>query len=243
MASEFSSWVRRQCAPVALGLAASLVAFALIGWLTGRGALLPLMLVDLRAPWSLLTYPWFFSPLASMFGLVILLVLVMWLIQFGGSLEREMGSLRFGAFWLVATLAFGLIAVVLGVSLGGPMLPGAALIVLWCSRNKRMSILLWGILPLSGVLLAALIAISTVFMYGAGNPFYGLAMAAPLALVWAFGIEKLPISVTGGPKLRKAKLTVVKGGTKYDDKYYESVKDREIERAEQERLRKLFEGK
>ncbi len=243
MASDFTNWARRQRAPVALGLAASLVAFAFVGWLTQGRAIAPLALTDPRDFWAVLTYPWFFSPLASPFGLVFLIILVMWLVQFGGALEREMGSLRFGVFWLVSTLVFALIALALGTGLAGPMLPGAALIVLWCARNRGARIMLWGLLPLSGALLALIVTASMVFTYGAGNPLVGVALALPLALVWVFGLEKLPIPVAGGPSTKAAKLTVVKGGTKYDDKYYENVKDREVERAEQERLRKLFEGK
>lgn len=243
MATDFANWARRQSSPVALGLVASLVAFALLGWLTQGRAIEPLAFTGSGPLWALITYPWYYSQLGSPLGLIFTILLVMWLVQFGGAMEREMGSMRFGVFWLVSTLVFGLIALALGIPLDGPMLPGAALVVVWGARNRGASILLWGILPLSGLLLAALIAASVVFTYGARNPLYGVLMGLPLGLVWLFGLEKLPIAVTGGPKAKKAKLTVVKGGTKYDDKYYESVKNREIEREEQERLRKLFEGK
>lgn len=241
--SNVSSWVARQRAPFTVVLAATLVLFSFLGWATQGRALLPLMFDGPERPWAFLTYPWAFSPLASPFGLLFLILLVMWLVQFGGALEREMGTLRVTLFWGVATILFAVVAMIFGLSLAGPMLPGCALVLLWCARNRTMSILLWGLLPLSGLLLAAILALSVVFVYGAGNPLHGIAMALPLGLVWLYGLEKLPIAVTGGPRMRPREQPVVKGGTKYDAQYYEDVKKREIEREEQERLRKLFEGK
>ncbi len=243
MATDFRSWAAAQRTPFTLGLVASLVGFALLGWLTQGGTVLALALADPAArPWGLLTYPWAYSPLGSPFGLIFLLFLVMWLVQFGGAVEREMGTLRFAAFWFASTLLFGGVAAVLGMPLMGPMLPGAALVVLWGARNRSASIMLYGLLPLSGTWLAALVAASVLFTYGAGNPLHGLLVALPLGLAWAFGLGRLPLAYAGGARRRKPE-PVVKGGTKYDAAYYEGVKKREIEREEQERLRRLFEGK
>lgn len=243
MATDLQSWAARQRSPFTLALAGTLVLTALVGWATQGRTLAPLALLP-GQPWGILTFPWAFSPLGSLFGAFFLVILVAFLVQFGGTLEREMGSPRLALFWLVATAVFGGVGLALGTLLAGPELPGAALITLWCARNRSARIMLWGIVPLSGAWMAALVAASVLFSFGAASPVAGLILTLPLALVWLYGIERLPVPFAGGgTSRRKEHLTVVKGGTKYDEGYYESVKKREIEREEQERLRKLFEGK
>lgn len=243
MATDLKSWASRQRAPFTLALAGSLILTALVGWVT-QGRTLFILALAPGQPWGVVTFPWAFSPLGSLFGTFFLIILVAFLFQFGSSLEREMNTSRIAAFWFLATVVFGGVGLALGAFLSGPVLPGAALITLWCARNRSAQMMLWGIVPLSGTWMAALVAASVLFSFGAGNPLIGVVLALPLGLVWLYGLERLPIAFAGGGTARRAKhLTVVKGGTKYDDAYYENVKRREIEREEQERLRKLFEGK
>ena len=243
MANDLRGWTGRQRAPFALALAGSLVLTALIGWLTQGRTLAVLALIP-GQPWGVLTFPWAFSPLGSLFGVFFLVILVAFLLQFAGALEREMDTWRTAVFWFVATLVFGVLGLAMGAGLFGPILPGAALITLWCARNRSARMMLWGIVPLSGAGMAVLVAASILFSYGANRPLEGVILTLPLGLVWLYGLERLPIGFAGGGTARRAKhVAVVKGGMKYDDAYYENVKKREIEREEQERLRKLFEGK
>ena len=238
--------MRGQRAPFSMFLVVSLIGCALLAWLTQNKSLLALAMIDPQAqPWSLITYPWAFSPLASMFGLIFLLFMSMLVIQLGGSIEREMGSGRFAAFWLVFTLLPGLVGLAAHVPLSEPWLPLSALIVAWGARNRSATMMLYGIIPLNGVWLAALAAASILFVHGSSNPLVGVAMVLPLGLAWLFASNMLPLAFAGGSSgsSRSKFKVVVKGGTKYDDSYFENVKDREIERAERERLRKLFEGK
>ena len=241
MASDIQGWAARQRAPFTLALAGTLVLTALVGWATQGRTLAPLALAPSQ-PWGLVTFPWAFSPLGSLFGTVFLLVLVAFLLRFGGMLERETGTGRLATFWFAAAAVFGALGLALHAALAGPELPGAALIVLWCARNTSARIMVWGLLPLSGAMMAALVAASVVFSYGAGSPLAGVLLALPLGLAWLYGAERLPLTYSGAARSR-VNEPLVRGGTKYDERYFDEVKDREKEREERERLRKLFEGK
>ena len=240
MAFDPKAWAARQGAPVTVALLVTLVGTALAGWLTQGRSTVPLALAG-NQPWGLLTYPWAYSPLTSSFGLIFLLFSMMWLVTYGGAVERDLSTPRFAVFWILATLLPGLVALVLRLPLDGPWLPIAALVVAWCARNRGAALNFWGI-PLSSSVLAAIVAGTVVFSYGAGNPLFGLFMALPLGVAWAFGGGLLPTAYSGSSSKRRKESTV-RGGTVYDKKYFEDVKAREIEREEQERLRKLFEGK
>ena len=242
MAFDLRRWAARQGAPFTLFLLASLVAFALLGWLTQGRAVVPLALIDpVGHPWSFLTYPWAYNPLAESFGVVFLLFFVMWLVQFGTSVEREMGTARFIAFWLVSTLVPALVAFALGLGLAEPWLPTSAVVVAWCARNRSSTVGFWGF-PLSATVLAGIVAAMVLFSYGRANPLFGVLMAAPLAMAWLFGADRLPLRYAAAA-VRRRDEPVVRGGTKYDEGYFDEVKDRERERDERERLRRLFEGK
>ena len=241
MASDFRTWAARQQAPFTVFLVFSLVGSALLGWLTQGRASMALALVDpVSRPWGLVTYPWAYSPLGSSFGLIFLAFFAIWLLRYGSSVERDMSTPRFAAFWAAATLLPALVAASLRLGLAEPWLPTSAVVVAWCARNRNAPICFWGI-TVSAALLAAFLSASVLFAYGAGSPLFGLLMALPLALAWAFGADRTPLRYSGAVARRKRE-SVVRGATKYDESYFENVKDREIEREERERLRKLFEG-
>ena len=228
-------------------LAAAMVVGAIVGLVSLR-TVVGLALNDPGArPWGLLTYPFAIDPLGSSFGIISLIFLVLILLQFGATVESEMGTGRVAAFWAVVTLLFALIASALGIGLAGPWLPSAALIVAWCARNRTARIMLYGILPISGVWLAALTAIGVSLGYGRVGGGFGLAMLVPLGLAWAFASDRLPLPYSAARAERtgrgRTKLTTVRGGQMYGEEYFEDVKTRELEREERERLRKLFEGK
>ena len=96
---------------------------------------------------------------------------------------------------------------------------------------------------MSATVLAAIVAASELFLYGARDPLVGVLLVLPLGIAWLFGADRLPLAFAAGAHRSRRPAPVVKGGTRYDDAYYGNVKEREIEREEQERLRKLFEGK
>lgn len=252
MAADFRNWVVRQRAPFTLFLAASLAASALYWWLTRMQGLDPYLLGSgfLERPWTVVTYPWAYMPFGNFLGITCYLFLLFWLFTTAPQLERDMGTGRFAAFWFASTVVAGLLVAFgmrgLGIDprfdFGGPWLPASAVTVLWCARNQTATIMLYGMVPISGFWLAVFTAVADVLYFGTIHPVVGLLAGLHLIPAWFFGLGRMPIGFTGKPK-RKKEDAVVKGGTRYDDAYYENVKKREIEREEQERLRKLFEGK
>lgn len=241
MSTDLKGWAARQRAPFTLFLVASLGVAALLAWLTQGRTAVPLALLP-GHPWGLLTYPWAFSPLAQPLGLLFFLFFVAFLFQTGATVEGAMGTPRFAAFWAAFTLLPALVALSIRHPLAEPYLPASAVIVAWCARNQGATVGFWGI-PMGTRALAGIVAAMELFSYGAASPLSGLLLVLPLGLAWAFGAGRLPIPFSAAASRKRAPETVVKGGTKYDDAYYESVRRREVEREEQERLRKLFEGK
>jgi hypothetical protein len=242
MAMDFRSWIARQRAPVTLALAGSLIAVPLLRYVM-KGGIPDLSVSPKTDPWTVLTYPWALDPLASPMSLVMLFLLVSWLVQFGTSVEREMSSRRFVWLWIVFTVIPGIIFFACNGTLAGPWVPATAIIVAWGARNIHSSVMLYGILPLSGLWLAVLASFGVVFGYGQANPAAGLLTIIPLGLAWCYARELFPFRFSAGLPSRGEKVTYVRGATNYKDDYFENVKQREMEREEQERLRKLFEGK
>lgn len=247
---DVKAWSSRQKAPVSVGFAFSLLAAALILWFTHMKGMDKLSLNALwtQQPWTLLTYPWAWMPFIGPLAFLWVAVDIAIMLWFGGDVEREMGSGRYAAFVAAMILLPGLILAIAGNAFGyrweaaGPWLPCAAVVVAWCNRNPRTVLNIWGILPLAPRWLGWIVAAGVLFTYGLENPALGILACLHLGVTWAFATDKLPITFVG--KRRKAPKIddAVMGGVKYDEKYYNEVQRREQERAERERLRKLFEG-
>jgi hypothetical protein len=190
-------------------------------------------------PWSVLTWP---IGLGGMLGLVGLVFGGVWISQIGGQIEQELTSSKYALF----LLAFVVVACAF-MGLGGfifadnaplygayPLI--AALTVVWATRNpEAMMILL--IFPIKakwlGWFSAAVVFFST-------EPRFAPFAAAPLALAWAFAANKLPIRY--GRPTPKTPTKQYRKHWREDESFHEDVRRRESERAERERLRKLFEG-
>jgi hypothetical protein len=237
--------------PVTWGILASLVLAAFIFWAAqDRGIEAFLLTGDaFREPWRLLTFTWAFSPLGGGLSLLFFALLCYWIYSISPSLEAEIGSLRFAGVWFGACALVGL-AVSLGMmvtgasaAMGGPWLAASALTVLWAARNQTATLMLYGLIPVSGRVLAIITVISDILLAGASSPVAGVISALPLGFWWAFGNDQIPFLPFNG--VRKLTLTdqpVMRGIKVYDDQYYEDVRKREQERDERERLRRLLEG-
>lgn len=243
-------WVRQNNSPVTAGLIGSLFVAALLNWFLKMPALFALGQDAFSRPWTLLTYPWAYSPFTDGLSLMFFFFMLIWLYSVGPGLEREMGSGRFAAFWGFFTLIPAiLMSLVGGFALyGGPFIPEAAVTIAWCFRNRGQSIALYGVLPVPAPWLAAITAFSTLMVHGAQNPLFGIAATAPLALAMLFAQNKLPIAFGGGRtsgggfRQQKVKVHANRAQAQYDESYYDDVLRREKERDERERLRKLFEN-
>jgi membrane associated rhomboid family serine protease len=224
-------------------MAGLLVAF-LVAWLT-RG--LPyLWLAFDRSPfypWSILTYP--FADTGNGFALIFLLFELLWLYWIGTSVEREVGSAKYAGLWVAMTvipaLVLGFGSWIMGqpVPLAGANLPLAGLTVAWGVRNSESRIMLYGIIPLTGKVIAILTTALVFFGYGTIHFAYAFLAIAHLAVAFLFATNRIPGFTYTRPvyqyKPSKQKI-------QEESQFYEEVKKRETERKEKERLRKLFES-
>jgi hypothetical protein len=244
-----SDFFRKSAAPGTLALIATLLGTFVISWIM-RGALVnPLQFwTDWSHPWGIVTYAW--ASTGDGTGLFWFLIELYWLWWVGSSSERDLGTQKYLGFFFAATVAaclflwVGLILVHPGVRLpilGGPGLAISALTVAWGFRNPRGTILLFAIIPVSGLLLAWLTIALTLFGYGSmyAAPLIGLFAILHLGLAYLFATNKFPGVAYSRPVAPQGPL---KASERQDKKYYDDVRRREQEREERERLRKLFES-
>ncbi|MBN9502049.1 MAG: hypothetical protein J0H02_09775 [Armatimonadetes bacterium] len=248
------SWFRRQGAPVTVSIIASMIVTSLIFWLTATKGMEQFVLAPgWQQPWTLLTYPWAFTPFFDGLSLLFFVFLCMWIFFTGGSVERDLGTTKYLVVWLVMILLPALIVSTLGpltnkgYILAGMWLPEAAITVIWCTRNQTQTIMLYGIVPVAGKWLGWITAATTVLLMGAGNPLMGVIAAPHLPIAWAYAANRIPFWVysRGGSQFGSRKLRDnpnLKRGERMDKSYYDDVKRREKDREERERLRKLFES-
>jgi hypothetical protein len=242
---DVQSFFRRQGAPVTVCLISAIVGVSVLLFLFhSLGEFLILLPDTVAHPWVYLTYP-FVNNLADGWGVVGMLFLSYWLFWVGSSAERDLGSLRFGLLWAVASVVSAVCVLAGGMLLRTPfyamggLLPVSVLSVIWGVRNRTASVMMMAILPISGFWLAWL-SVAIVFVdYGRSNLGLGVAACVPLAIGWAFADNRIPGLVYGKPKsvYRPSKAQRAKEAAFFDD-----VAKREQERKDRERLRKLFEG-
>jgi|GEM_PF-676111 len=259
--SDLKTWFRRQPGPVTLGLVVVLVLSTLFLFLTKyRDAEQLVFRHDWTArPWTLVTYPLVSLALESAYTLIGFLSCLYVLNWMGTELELDLGRARFGAF-LAAMIVLPALFLWMGGAMQqfpvvayGPWLPTAGLAMAWAARNPSASIRLWGAIPVTTPILMAgiVVAVAVGSMVGVFNasPVVAAFGCFHLAIAWAFATNRLPFkySTEGVQQNRTARaqterLSGGRGQVQYDDAYYDEVRRREKERAEQERLRKLLEG-
>ncbi len=243
---EFRLQARTHGVPATAAIIALMATCFVLSWF-GLAILYSGLALEVRSvfsqPWTMLTYP-FASPGAT--HVLFFVLTCLWLWSFGGSVERDLGSARFVLAWIVLTLLFsivfvaasGVIEVPLRISEAG--LPTAAMTMIWCARNPETQILLLFILPIKGKWLALLTSAIVLFSYGAGYPLVGAIALLPLAVAWAFGANMLPFWAYASSTDRRG-LWEKKREQREHHRFIDDIKDRERERSEKERLRKLFE--
>ncbi|MCW5940239.1 MAG: rhomboid family intramembrane serine protease [Fimbriimonadaceae bacterium] len=224
--------------PATVGLIAALAVAFVAGWFPEAGAqLAKAMAFDgtLSRPWTLVTYPFVLLGGQVFF----FLFLCLWLAIIGQQLEPKLGSLRMVGAFLIFALAGSLALLFVQAPLMGPALPVAGLTVLWCALEPMKTIMFMFVLPLQARWLAVLTAVFVFFGAGPGNVLVGALSLVPLALGW-LGAKWL---ATGGnqPKLAQTGRGAAKSPVEFEA-YMEKVRQKEQERQEQERLRKLLEG-
>jgi hypothetical protein len=199
---------------------------------------------DLSRPWTLLTYP---------FGIdltyVIWFVVACWCFyQFSSGLERLLGAWGNAAFFVVMTLCGGLGYFGGSIVAGGPsmILPSFNLILevvvfTWCVVHPTAKIMLFAIIPIPTTVLKWICVAGIVIENGWGNPLVGVFTAFPILVAWAYATNRLP-GLRFGLVPSPQEVQTKKKDDREFARFMDDVKAREKERAEKERLRKLFES-
>lgn len=236
-------------APATVGIIAALGVTFLLAWFGMRSVFGDLLAFSsdqaLSRPWTLLTYP--FASVGDGRGLIFFLFLLLWLWWVGSTLERSLGRSFYLATFGVLTLLGSLSMLVGGLLTGagavllGPGLVVAALTMIWCAKFPEATIMLFMVVPFKGKWLAILTAALTLFGYGTGAPLLGAFALIPLALGWLFGAGKLPIGTPSRGPSRVSKSEQKKKEVEHRS-YMDSIRKKQKDREERERLRKLFES-
>jgi membrane associated rhomboid family serine protease len=241
---DLQSAAKNNAAPVTLALVAALIAAFVLMWTGVATAAIASFAffpqIALSRPWTFLTYEF----VVGAAGPVGLLFSCLWLWSIGGSIERDLGRVKYLAVWFIFS-ALSALAVWagsfafhgIGAVLAGPWPSLAALTVLWGTRNPNVSILFMFVIPITGKWLAW---ISAAMLFFSTSPQLAPFAALPLILAYAFAAEKIPFAPYATGRYGGSKAGAKH--ERYDKKYYEEVQRREKDRAERERLRKLFEG-
>jgi hypothetical protein len=243
--------LRKSGNPATLVILGISVVIFVISWLTmGKTGLLLSYYSDFRQPWGILTYP--FASYGAGTAFIWLLLLFYWFYWVATDSERALGTAKFLAFFAIAALSAiffltigGLLhrTVVIepGPNLAGLELATAALTVAWGIRNQTACVRLFACIPVSGLILAWLTVGITLFGYGSiyQSPLMGVFACLHLGLAYLFASNRIAAAPYAGPSQASK---VLKAQEKRSKDYYEEVRRREQDRAERERLRKLFEG-
>ena len=258
MIDDSMRWARRQLAPVTLGLMAALIVGSLFFWFTHGAFLNSLVLTAgwTHQPWQLLTYPFAYTGIGpgGINQLVWFLMLLGLMLFTCAGVERQIGTPKYAILWVVSSVLPALL-IWLGISIfvpgasravgslvieSGPLLPVATITFIFCIRNKTFTLNLFGILPLTGVWIAAIIVGGLFFEFGSIAIPVGFFAIMHLALAYLYAENRLsflPYAASGYQAAKPSKAERQRQAQFFDD-----VRKREKEREERERLRKLFEG-
>ncbi len=224
-----------------IGLLITFGICAIIGFLPGTArqwsALLALIAPG-GTPWGFLTYP-LVVPASPFY----LLFQGLWLWSFGSMLERSRGTAFLLRFFFLATILTGFLVYIAGifidrsVLLYSPFAPIAFITVLACAMMPNQEVLFWFV-PLKLKWLALITAAFLLFNIP-GSPVVKIAGTLPLIFAWYAGAGAISLgrSRTDVFAAKKEK----KRETREFDEFFGKVREREQERLERERLRKLFE--
>lgn len=202
--------------------------------------------IALQKPWTMLTYQ--FASVGDGRGLIWLVFLLLWLWGLGGSLERDLGTPKYVAYWFVMTFlgaAFHWIGFLIAggglepgqAALFGAYFPVAAVTLAWGTRNPNTPLTLMFVLPIVGKWLA-LLAVLLVF-FGTNSPMLAVFAVIPLGLAYLFAADRLPL-LPASTSVRDKKSE--RRQERRQVEMIDRAVDRKREREERERLRKLFES-
>lgn len=230
-----------------MGLIAVSVVTFVLAWGGLHQAILSLAfdpILALSKPWTFLTFV--ISNAGDGRSAFWFILGLLWLWSFGVPIERQEGMKRYALVLIGSTLAVSL-SYWLGTLilrpeavqfLFGTTLTTSCITVIWCARNPNQTIMLMGLVPIQGKFLALFVGILDIMSLGTGSPLLGIFIAIPLVAAWFYGMRPVAASY-GSNRMTRAEQ---KARDRREQAFLDSVKDREKEREEREKLRRLFES-
>jgi len=239
------TYLRRTTAPITMGIVVALAVLSVVFFFSnGNGMELLVANVEwTQKPWTLLLYPFAYSGVGGIGALLFAIFMIGWMLYACGSVEREIGPVKYIATWVILTVLPALLvlesmrAARSGFSLMGPYLPISGLTVIWATRNQYAKFLIWGLIPVTGRIIGWLTVAGTFFTFGLGNPIVGLVAVLPMGLAWLFATNRIPFFKYKSLEIER----VEKKQAERELAFRAEVVVREREREERERLRRLFE--
>lgn len=239
---DIKSFYLKAGTPVTFFVLVSLVASFLLSWLGLKDFFLSLALTSPGGanPVGVVTYPWASPGNGS--GLLFLLLGWLFFWQVGQQVERDLGSQKFGGIFALLILLGGL-AVFAGSQifsapaiLVGSFVPVAALAVIWATRNAEQQVQFF-MIPLKAKWIGWLSAAMVLFSMG---PIIGVFAILPCIFGYFFAMNQVPGLAYAGKVAGKSRKEVQRDNQKFNA-FMDSVKKKEQEREEKEKLRQLFE--
>jgi membrane associated rhomboid family serine protease len=227
--------------PVTFGILTLLAIGLLLAWGSAGKLTAPLMFVGLE-PWKV--YTWFTYPYTVFMTPFSALFLGLWLYQIGTVTESEHGSKNFLLVWLGVCLISVLPLILVKASAEGSFLPVAALTVMWATRRPESTLMLFGLVPIKAKWIGVISALTVFFNYAsAGSQFYiGIVALVGCLISFLYAANKITNVRYGFGYGSYVKPKPTKAQKKKEEAYLGNVYEREKEREERERLRKLFES-
>ena len=239
------NWIRDHATPVTATLVALIVVSSIIAFVSpAANHLLGFDPGEANRIYTAFTYV-FAGNLTGGYGLFFFIFLLIWLVQTGGSVETDLGAKRYVGLLFVLTLIGSLVWLVGSTVMGQkPILMGAtilqaAIAVAWCVRHAAMPVNFLLIGSVQAKWLGWLFGLVVLTSYGFANPVFGVIATVPLIVAALFADNKIPGLPYSAPVCQPKQS---KASRAKEAAYLDSVKDRERERSERERLRKLFES-
>ncbi len=241
-------WLKRQSSPVTFIIIGLIVFGGLSAWVS-EGSLTSLLSFNGKqwtSVWTWFTYPYFIflGPFATFF-------LALWLYSIGGATERDHGSRNFLLLWLVLCL-LGVLPLALwslifggdGIVSYGALIPVTMLTVIWGTRRPNATVMCFGLIPVAAKWIAMLSVLSVFFVYASRSVNFPLGMVsiAGCLLAYLYAKNKIPRLRYGLGYGTYSQPKPTKKQVEREARYFENVYEREKEREERERLRKLFES-
>jgi membrane associated rhomboid family serine protease len=243
------SWFRKQSSPATICLVFLLILGCFLTWMMPMFMGNNFAFVGQIFPrvWTLITYPFANTTLTSQAGPLFALFLALWVLMVGGTLERDHGSRNFWILWFSVTLISVLPLAIVRETALGTLIPVACLTVMWGTRYPDQIVQLLGIVPVPAKYIAMLSTLAVFFGYASnGTAWYiGLLACVGCLISYLYASNRIPKLRYGlKPAVASAysRSKPTKAEREREDAFLKNVYDREKEREERERLRKLFES-